>query len=64
MPRERGIIDILCDEKTELDAELTAEINRRVPVEQYLLDVANGRKSLPGREKCRELAQKLGGNNE
>ena len=42
------------------DKLLTQEINRRVPVEQYLLDCANGKRELPDRDKCRELAQKLG----
>lgn len=35
-------------------------LNRRVEVEQYLLDCANGKRSLPDNKKCRELALRLG----
>jgi len=35
-------------------------LNRRVTVENYLLDAAIGRKPLPDADKCRELAYKLG----
>src|SRR5262249_7733845 len=36
------------------------DFNRRVSVEQRLLDAASGKKPLPTREECRELAMKLG----
>lgn len=36
------------------------ELNRRVKVEQYLLDCARGKKPLPDAAKCRELALCLG----
>lgn len=36
------------------------EINRRVKIEQYLLDCANEKKPLPDAAKCRELAMLLG----
>jgi len=35
-------------------------LNRRVAVEQYLLDCAAGRNPLPNADTCRELALKLG----
>ena len=35
-------------------------LNRRVQVEQELFDVANGKRPLPDREKCRELGLRLG----
>lgn len=35
-------------------------LNRRVTAEQELLDIAGERKYLPTRERCRELALKLG----
>lgn len=35
-------------------------MNRRVKVEQYLFDCANGKKPLPDATKCRELALSLG----
>jgi len=36
------------------------ELNRRVKVEQYLFDCANGKKPLPDAAKCKELALFLG----
>jgi hypothetical protein len=36
------------------------QLNRRVKVEQYLFDCANGKKPLPDIDKCRELALYLG----
>lgn len=36
------------------------ELNRRVKVEQYLFDCANGKKPLPDAAKCSELALVLG----
>lgn len=36
------------------------ELKRRVSVENYLWQAHAGKKPLPDREKCRELAQKLG----
>ena len=38
----------------------SAELNRRVGVENELLMMAAGRKPLPSAEKCREMAMKLG----
>lgn len=35
-------------------------MNRRVKVEQHLLDCANGKQPLPDANKCRELALYLG----
>jgi hypothetical protein len=35
-------------------------INRRVPIEQVLLDAANGKCPLPTAEDCRSLAMRLG----
>ena len=35
-------------------------INRRVVVEKYLYDAYQGKKPLPDKEKCKELAVKLG----
>lgn len=35
-------------------------LNRRAEVEQELLDVANGKKPLLSRNRCRKLALKLG----
>lgn len=35
-------------------------LNRRAQVEQELFDVANGKRPLPDRDKCRELALRLG----
>jgi len=35
-------------------------LNRRVEVEQYLLNCANGKTPLPDHDKCKELALKLG----
>ena len=46
--------------KAELDAMLTDRINRSVPVEQELLDIANGKRPLPTAEDCRRMAMKLG----
>jgi hypothetical protein len=51
-------------EKKELDAMLTAQFARRIPVEQALLDVANGKRELPTREECRKWATKIGVPNE
>ena len=39
-------------------------INRRVTVESQLWDMYQGKKELPDREKCREMALKLGVPNE
>lgn len=36
------------------------ELNRRVTVEQYLLACYEGKKPLPNKDKCKELAFKLG----
>lgn len=36
------------------------ELNRRVEVENELLMAASGKAPLPDREKCRELAMRLG----
>jgi len=44
----------------DLDAMLTDRINRSVPVEQELLDIANGKRPLPTAEDCRRMAMKLG----
>jgi hypothetical protein len=35
-------------------------INRRAVVEKYLFDACKGTEPLPDKEKCRELALKLG----
>lgn len=37
-----------------------AELNRRVAVEQILLDCATGKRPLPDAAQCRELALRLG----
>lgn len=39
------------------------EINKRVPVEQRLLDSANGSKPLPNKEDCLKMARILGKEN-
>ncbi|HZR35164.1 MAG TPA: hypothetical protein VFA75_07295 [Nevskia sp.] len=41
-------------------AQALAEINRRAEIEQYLLDCARGKHSLPDSEVCRRLALRLG----
>lgn len=35
-------------------------INRRVKVEQLLLDIANGKRPLPTQQECRAMAEHLG----
>lgn len=35
-------------------------LNRRATVESYLMDCANGKTTLPDKDKCRELAYTLG----
>jgi hypothetical protein len=35
-------------------------MNRRVEVEQVLLDAANGKRPLPDAKECRKLAMRLG----
>lgn len=40
--------------------EYAVELNKRVPVEQRLLDSANGSKPLPTKEDCLKMAQTLG----
>ena len=42
--------------------EYADEINKRVPVEQRLLDSANGSKPLPNKEDCLKMARILGRN--
>lgn len=46
--------------KWELFKNFDSILNRRVHVEQALLDMAGGKRPLPSRNECRELAQKLG----
>jgi hypothetical protein len=53
----------LLDDIKTLDSIAAAEINRRVPVEQYLLDVYHGKHPLPDKDKCLELARQLGVDN-
>ena len=47
-------------ERDRLDKILTASFARRADVENYLLEVAAGRKPPPTPQKCRELAKYLG----
>lgn len=42
--------------------EYALEINKRVPVEQRLLDSARGSKPLPNKKDCRKMAIILGRN--
>ena len=37
-------------------------LNRCAQVEQYLLDCANGKRTLPSQAECRKWARILGGN--
>lgn len=43
---------------------LLDRINRSVPIEQELLDAANGRRPLPTAEDCRRMGLALGTMNE
>lgn len=46
-----------CAECHEANIEM---INRRVKVEQMLLDIANGKSPLPDKQQCRAMAEHLG----
>lgn len=46
--------------KIRLWRGLNDAMNRRATVESYLIDVYAGKRPLPDREKCMELALKLG----
>ncbi len=48
------------EELKNLVKEYEEEINKRVPVEQRLLDSANGSKPLPDKEECLKMARILG----
>ena len=58
-----SILMIMETEIVELKAlvkDYANEINKRVPVEQRLLDSANGSKPLPDKEECLKMARILG----
>lgn len=44
----------------DLDALLTQILNRRATIEQELLDMASGKKSMPSADELRDLALRLG----
>lgn len=63
-PRKRFDEAKLAELERELAAAIernVAIINRRVAVEQILIDAGNGKRLPPTREECRKLAQALGG---
>ena len=61
--RVREAACLLADALEELEAlhtQISDIINRRVEVEQELLNIAAGKVALPDATRCRELAMKLG----